>query len=67
MLIILINTVAKKRIDVKNATFLSLFLFIRILTLPKYGDSISEVIRSIMAIVANNRLMPQKFKGKFTV
>jgi len=64
MLTILMATVARKRIDTANAAFLSFFLSMRMLILPWYGESISEVIRSIMAVMARRRLMSQKVKGK---
>ena len=64
MPMILMATVARKRIDTANAAFLSFFLSMLMLILPWYGDSISEVMRSIMAVMARRRLMSQKFKGK---
>jgi len=63
MLTTLIATVTRKRIETTNATFRSLFLSMKIFILLRGDDSISEAIRSIVAVMASQRLMSQKDKG----
>ena len=64
MLMILIAVVARKRIDIAKATFLSFFRSMWMFVLPQYGESISDVMRSIMAVTASQRLKSKKLKGK---
>lgn len=64
MLMILIAVVARKRIDIAKATFLSFFRSMWMLILPLYGESISDVMRSTRAVTASQRLKSKKLKGK---
>jgi len=62
---ILIITVARNTIDTAIATLLSRFLSMGMLMRPWRDESISEVIRRIMAVTASQRVMSQNGKGKF--
>lgn len=63
MVTTLIATVIRKRIETANATFLSLFLLMKIFILLREDESISEAMRSIAAMMASQRLMSQRDKG----
>jgi len=60
-------TVARKRIEVARALFLSRALLILRFTLPKYGLRSSEVISRIIAVMASSKLMSHMLRGKITL
>jgi hypothetical protein len=61
-----ITTVARKAMPTPSATSLKSFLFMAIRA-EYSGDEYnnSDVIRSIMAVMASHRLMSDRDKGKF--
>lgn len=65
MLRILTATLARKRIEVAHAAFRSFWGLIRTLILPYLGERTSEVISSIMAVMARKRLICSVSSGKF--
>ena len=67
MLSILMATVTRKRIETAIAVFFSFFLLMSMFVLPRCDESNSEVMRSIMAVMASRRLMSQKPRGNVIV
>ena len=60
----LIITVIKKSVETVNAVVLSLLVLMHILVLPYLGESSSDVISSVIAVMASQRLRSQNPNGK---
>lgn len=61
------KTVNMKSSHVTSATILSRLFSIRMLAFPEYVDSSSEVTSRMIAVIASQKLMSQRDKGKLTV